>query len=194
MKINNTVKLIISIGVSLLAGVIGSLFTVSSLPTWYEGLVKPVLNPPSWVFGPVWTILYVLMGISLWLVWKSGSNVSEKKRAIALFLAQLILNAIWSPIFFGARSLGNALVVIVLLWAAVVLTILIFTKISRLAAWLLVPYILWVSFAVYLNFSIWQLNKNDQQEQVFCTQETKLCTDGSYVGRTGPNCEFTPCP
>jgi len=96
------------------------------------------------------------MGISLWLVWRSNSE--GKTRALGLFGAQLILNAIWSPIFFGARSIGSALAVIVLLWAAIVLTILIFRKISRAAAWLLVPYIAWVSFAAYLNLAIWVLN------------------------------------
>ncbi len=156
MKVNNTFKLIIAIVVSELAGIIGSVFTTPSIAGWYAGIVKPTLNPPAWVFGPVWIILYFLMGVSLWLVWKSNS--SEKKRAMWLFAAQLILNAVWSPVFFGNHSIGNALAIIVLLWAVIVLTILIFTKISKVAAWLLVPYILWVSFAVYLNFSIWQLN------------------------------------
>ena len=156
MRVNNLVKLFISIGVCELAGIAGSFFTVSSIPTWYSTLIKPVLNPPSWIFGPVWVTLYALMGISLWLVWKSNS--SEKRRAIWLFIVQLALNAIWSPIFFGAHSIGNALAVIVLLWAAIILTILIFKKISKPAAWLLVPYIVWVSFAVYLNFSIWMMN------------------------------------
>ena len=156
MRVNNLVKLFISIGVCELAGIAGSFFTVSSIPTWYSTLIKPVLNPPSWIFGPVWVTLYALMGISLWLVWKSNS--SEKRRAIWLFIVQLALNAIWSPIFFGAHSIGNALAVIVLLWAAIILTILIFKKISKPAAWLLVPYIVWVSFAAYLNFSIWMMN------------------------------------
>ena len=157
MRVNNLVKLFISIGVCELAGIAGSFFTISEIPTWYAGLVKPALNPPAWIFGPVWTTLYLLMGISLWLVWKSNS--SEKKKAIWLFVVQLVLNAIWSPVFFGAHSIGNALAVIVLLWAAVILTILIFKKISKPAAWLLVPYIVWVSFATYLNLALWILNK-----------------------------------
>lgn len=156
MRINNFFKLVIAVVVSELAGVAGSFFTISEIPTWYSTLTKPALNPPAWVFGPVWVTLYALMGISLWLVWKSNSG--EKKRAIWLFVVQLALNAIWSPIFFGAHSIGNALAVIVLLWAAIVLTILIFKKISKPAAWLLVPYILWVSFAGYLNYAIWTLN------------------------------------
>jgi translocator protein len=156
MKANDTLKLITAIAISELAGIAGSFFTISSISAWYSTLTKPALNPPAWIFGPVWITLYFLMGISLWLIWKSNS--SEKKRAIWLFIIQLALNAIWSPIFFGAQSIGNALAVIVLLWAAIVLTILIFKKISKPAAWLLVPYILWVSFAAYLNFAIWMLN------------------------------------
>ncbi len=157
MKLSNVLKLIIAVAVSELAGIVGIFFTVSSISAWYSTLNKPVLNPPDWIFGPVWTTLYLLMGISLWLVWKSNST--EKKKAIWLFLVQLVLNAIWSPIFFGSHLIGNALAVIILLWAAIVLTILIFKKISKLAAWLLVPYVLWVSFATYLNFAIWILNK-----------------------------------
>jgi tryptophan-rich sensory protein len=156
MRVNNFLKLIICVVVCELAGIIGSFFTISAIPVWYATLQKPFLNPPGWVFGPVWTTLYLLMGISLWLIWKSDSK--EKKKAIWLFLLQLVLNAIWSPLFFGARSIGEALAVIVLLWAAIVLTILVFTKISKVAAYLLIPYILWVSFATYLNFALWVLN------------------------------------
>ncbi len=156
MKINSALKFIISIVICELAGVIGLLFTSSSVSTWYATLPKPALNPPAWVFGPVWTTLYLLMGVSLWYVWKSNS--SEKKRALSLFVVQLVLNAIWTPVFFGAHSVGNAFAVIVLLWAAIVMTILIFRKVSKTAAWLLVPYILWVSFALYLNYAIWLLN------------------------------------
>lgn len=156
MRINNFFKLIIAIVVSELAGIIGSFFTVSAIPNWYAGLVKPAFNPPAWVFGPVWITLYALMGIALWLVWKSDSP--HKTKAVWLFVAQLALNSVWSPVFFGFKSIGDGLAVIVLLWAAIVLTIFIFAKVSRPAAWLLLPYILWVSFAVYLNYSIWMLN------------------------------------
>lgn len=156
MKINDTLKLVIAIVVCELAGIVGSLFTIPAISTWYVGIVKPAINPPAWVFGPVWTVLYFLMGISLWLVWKSNS--SEKRKAIWLFVIQLALNAIWMPIFFVAHSIGNALAVIVLLWAAIVLTIKLFTKVSKPAAWLLVPYIFWISFAAYLNYLIWILN------------------------------------
>ena len=156
MGINNFLKLIISIKVCELAGILGSFFTIFAIPSWYATLAKPALNPPGWLFGHVWITLYLLMGISLWLIWKSDSP--EKKKALWLFFAQLILNAIWSPVFFGGQSIGGALAIIVLLWAAIVLTILVFTKISKVAAWLLIPYILWVSFAVYLNFAIWIIN------------------------------------
>lgn len=156
MKLNNTLKLIIAVAISELAGIAGSFFTVSAIPDWYASLEKPALNPPAWIFGPVWVSLYFLMGISLWLIWKSGA--AEKKRAIWLFVVQLVLNAVWSPVFFGAHAIGSALIIIVLLWAAIVMNILIFSKISKIAAWLLVPYIVWVSFAAYLNYAFWILN------------------------------------
>ncbi len=140
-----------------LAGITGSLFTISQIQTWYPTLIKPPLNPPAWLFGPVWTILYLLMGVALYLIWQSNSK--DKKRALWLFAVQLILNAIWSPIFFGAHAIGSALAIIVLMWAAIVMTILIFKKISKPAAALLVPYIAWVSFATYLNFALWWLNR-----------------------------------
>src|SRR3989344_6466068 len=101
MHINNVFKLIISVTVCELAGIVGLFFSSSSIPVWYEALVKPAQNPPSWLFGPVWTLLYLLMGISLWLIWNSHSG--EKKKAILLFAIQLFLNAVWSPIFFGAQ-------------------------------------------------------------------------------------------
>jgi len=157
MKINNTFKLIIAVGVSLLAGVVGSLFTTPAVQSvWYAELVMPALNPPAWLFGPVWTTLYILMGISLWLIWKSDAR--EKRKAVWLFGIQLTLNAIWSIIFFGLHNPGGALIEIVFLWLAILATIIAFAKISKPAAWLLVPYILWVSFATYLNYSIYVLN------------------------------------
>ncbi|MHB9139688.1 MAG: TspO/MBR family protein [Victivallaceae bacterium] len=194
MKINNTFKLIIAIIVSELAGIIGSVFTTPSIAGWYSGIVKPALNPPAWVFGPVWTTLFALMGIAAFLVWKKGLDRRDVKIALGIFLGQLVLNTLWSIIFFGLHSPGGALVEIVFLWLAILATIVAFYKISRPAAWLLVPYILWVSFAGYLNYSIWQLNTPAGSGQVACTQEAKLCPDGSYVGRTGPKCEFAACP
>ena len=165
MKLNNLFKLVIAIGISEMAGIIGSVFTISAIPNWYAGLVKSALNPPSWVFGPVWTTLYALMGISLFLVWKQHSSILENVRmlrmwkiGIAAFFVQLSLNAVWSIIFFGLQNPGWALIDIAFLWLAIVWTITVFYKISKPAAYLLLPYLLWVSFASYLNYSIWALN------------------------------------
>ena len=158
MRINNFFKLVIAVGVSELAGIVGSVFTVSAIPNWYAGLTKPALNPPSWVFGPVWTALYALMGIAVFLVWRNGWEKKEVKLALGVFGIQLFLNAIWSIIFFGLHSPGWALVDIAALWLAIVWTMFVFYKISKPAAYLLIPYLLWVSFASYLNYSIWILN------------------------------------
>ncbi|HEY5221314.1 MAG TPA: TspO/MBR family protein [Candidatus Paceibacterota bacterium] len=151
-------KLVIAVVVSEVAGIIGSIFTVSAIPTWYATLAKPALNPPAWVFGPVWTTLYLLMGIAVFLVWRKGWDSKGVKTALSLFAIQLILNALWSIIFFGLHSPAWALVDIITMWIAIVATIVAFAKTSRPAAWLLVSYILWVSFALYLNYSIWRLN------------------------------------
>lgn len=157
MKINIFLKIISAIIICQLAGVIGSYFTVSSIQTWYLQLEKPALNPPNSVFGPVWITLYTLMGISLFLVWqKEYSKI--KKKALVLFYIQLFLNALWSIIFFGLQSPFWALVNIIILWLFILWTILVFYKVSKPAAYLLLPYILWVSFATYLNYSILILN------------------------------------
>ncbi|HCC22133.1 TspO protein [Candidatus Uhrbacteria bacterium RIFOXYC2_FULL_47_19] len=158
MKLNNILKLIIAITVSQLAGVVGSFFTIPSVPTWYAGIVKPALNPPAWLFGPVWTTLFVLMGVAAFLVWNKGLDRKGVKIALGIFLGQLVLNTIWSIVFFGLHSPGGALTEIIFLWLAILATIIAFAKISKPAAWLLLPYILWVSFAAYLNYSIWILN------------------------------------
>lgn len=141
-----------------LAGVLGSAFSFSAIPTWYVTLVKPPLNPPTWIFGPVWTTLYALMGTGAFLIWQQRSQKKEVKIALTLFISQLIVNTAWSIIFFGARSPGYALVDILLLWVLILCTIISFYRISKRAAWLLFPYILWVSFALYLNLSIFLLN------------------------------------
>lgn len=138
------------------AGIIGAIFTTSEIQTWYAGIVRPSFSPPNWVFGPVWTTLYALMGVSLWLVWISKSK--HKKWAVGVFGIQLLLNILWSVLFFGQHNPGAALIEITVLWAAILLTIIACAKISKLAAWLLVPYILWVTFAGFLNYSIWALN------------------------------------
>jgi benzodiazapine receptor len=158
MKITDILKLIAGIILCQLAGLIGSLATLPSIPIWYESLKKPFFNPPNWLFGPVWTGLYTLMGISLFLVWRRREGNPQVKMALTFFFVQLILNTLWSLAFFGLRSPLLGLADIVLLWIAIFLTIQKFSRISRRAALLLVPYILWVSFAVLLNFSLWSLN------------------------------------
>jgi benzodiazapine receptor len=157
-KINNILKLVTSVIICLLAGFIGSVFTSPSIPAWYATLTKPSFNPPDWVFAPVWTILFVLMGISAYLVWNKGLQNKDVKISLFIFGIQLVLNALWSFLFFGLHSPFYAFVEIILLWAAIALTILNFFKISRRAGLLLLPYILWVSFAALLNFTIWRLN------------------------------------
>ncbi|MEK6969392.1 MAG: TspO/MBR family protein [Nanoarchaeota archaeon] len=151
-------KLAISIVVCQLAGFIGSFFTVSSVSTWYLTLNKPFFNPPSWLFGPVWISLYFLMGISLYLIWKKGIKNKQSKTAVSLFGVQLILNSLWSILFFGLRSPLFAFIEIITLWIAIILTIKYFYKISKVASYLLIPYMLWVSFAAILNFFIFYLN------------------------------------
>ncbi len=141
-----------------MAGIVGAVFTTSAISTWYSTINKPSFNPPSWVFGPTWTLLYALMGISLFLVWTHSNRDTQRRKALSIFFIQLFLNAIWSPIFFGLHAPLAAFIVIMLLWLSIVFTIVIFWKISRTAAMLLVPYLAWVSFASLLNFSIWQLN------------------------------------
>lgn len=151
--------ILIFVVVCELAGVIGSLFTMPSIPGWYAGLVKPPFNPPAWVFAPVWTILYALMGLSAYLVYAKGPGRKETRRALAVFAGQLLLNALWSVVFFGAHLILGAAVVILLLWGMILASILLFSRISRAAAYLLVPYILWVSFATVLNISLYVLNR-----------------------------------
>lgn len=157
-QINDWFKLIIAVVVSQGAGLIGSLFTLSAIPTWYETLTKPELAPPNWIFGPVWTTLYFLMGVAAFLVWRKGIYRKGARLALGLFGVQLVLNALWSIVFFGMQDPGAAFGVIVLLWLFIVATMIAFFKISRLAMYLLVPYLLWVSFAGYLNYMIWMLN------------------------------------
>ena len=142
-----------------LAGIIGSFFTMPSIPGWYAGLAKPPFNPPSWVFAPVWTILYAMMGLSAYLVYEKGPRRKEVRKALAVFAGQLLLNALWSIVFFGAHMILGAAVVIVLLWGMVLASIWLFSRISKAAAYLLVPYILWVSFAMVLNISLYVLNR-----------------------------------
>jgi translocator protein len=149
----DAVALVLAILLSQSAGLIGAFFTVDAISAWYVTLNKPVLAPPDWIFGPVWTILYVLMGIAAFCVWRQGIQNKGVKQALAIFAIQLVLNAAWSVIFFGTHQILIALLEIVLLWGAILWTIIAFSKISRLSARLMLPYILWVSFAVYLNYA-----------------------------------------
>lgn len=152
-------RILVFVLVCELAGIIGSIFTASSIPGWYAGLVKPSFNPPGWVFAPVWTILYALMGIAAYLVYQKRQGRKDVGRALAVFAAQLVLNTLWSIVFFGAHLIFGAVMVIVLLWLLILVTIWLFSRISKAAAYLLVPYILWVSFASVLNISLYVLNR-----------------------------------
>ncbi len=181
MNPKNILKFIIAVVVSELAGTIGAIFTKPSIPTWYASLVKPALNPPSWVFGPVWTALYFLIGVSFYLVWARNWKVVhpilirtkkawnpwserlwrgdlQKVNVISIFAVQYVLNVAWSFVFFGLHQPLIAFFVILALWFSILYTIVNFYRISKPAAYLLLPYILWVSFAVYLNYAIWALN------------------------------------
>jgi translocator protein len=152
-------KLFICLGAVLAASAIGSFATVRAIPTWYKGLTKPSFNPPEWLFGPAWTVLYLMMAVAAWLVWKRGLGVPGVKLALVIFLAQLMLNVLWSILFFGLRSPLAGLVDIVLLWFAILGTIVLFFRVSTVAGILLLPYIAWVSFAAILNAAILLLNR-----------------------------------
>lgn len=150
-------KLIVSIGMCLVAGLVGSVFTFPSVDGWYTTLEKPFFNPPAWIFAPIWTSLYILMGISFYLVWTSAQK-KLLRSAQTIFLTQLLLNVLWSIIFFGLKSPGFAFIEIVALLFAILITMQKFSKISKTASYLLLPYIIWVGFALILNLSIVLLN------------------------------------
>lgn len=154
----NRFRLVISIILPLLAGLIGSFFTMPAIEIWYKELIKPSFGPPDWIFGPTWSILYILMGIALYLVWQSNVEKKKKKIAITFFAIQLVLNSLWSILFFGFKRPEISLMEIFVLWLAILINLILFRKIKKSAGWLLFPYLLWVSFAAVLNFSIWQLN------------------------------------
>lgn len=159
MDRNDLLILVSSIALCELVGALGSVFTIPSIPRWYAALAKPAfLTPPSWIFGPVWTALYLLMGVSLYLVWKGGMQRKGAPGAVRMFGIQLMLNLLWSLLFFGFHSPALGLLGIVLLWVAILATILRFYPLSRNAAALLAPYLLWVTFASLLNFYVFILN------------------------------------
>jgi len=156
--IKTVICLVLAIGICLLAGYVGSMYTTPSLPTWYAGLQKPDLNPPSWVFAPVWTALYILMGISLCLILQSGITRGEVLAGLVLFVLQLGLNIGWSYLFFGWHAIFFALMCIIALWAVLLCTIIQVSRFSIFGAALLIPYLIWTSFAAYLNYAIMVLN------------------------------------
>jgi translocator protein len=158
MKKPDILKLVVSLILPLGVGSISGIFTTAEIPSWYETLNKPSFNPPNWVFGPVWTTLYFLMGISLFLVWKQLPG-RERNRAILVFMIQLFLNFCWSFLFFYFHQLGLALVEILLLWLSIFLMILLFYRLRPLAAYINIPYILWVTFATVLNAAYYFLNR-----------------------------------
>ncbi|HPU07337.1 MAG TPA: tryptophan-rich sensory protein [Thermogutta sp.] len=151
------IGLVLIVGVCLGAGLLGSIATTSQVDGWYKTLNKPSWNPPSQVFGPVWTTLYILMGVAAWLVWRSA-DARSTWLPLALFGIQLALNAAWSWIFFKMQRPDWAFFEILILWVAIAATLVAFFRHSQLAGWLLVPYLAWVSFAAILNFTIWRLN------------------------------------
>lgn len=155
---SKTLKLIISIAIPLAVGAVAGLFTSSGVDGWYANANKPSFNPPNWIFMPVWTTLYLLMGIAMYLVWRSDVNRELKRTALTFYAIQLTLNFFWSFIFFEMKQPGWAFAEIILMWLMIVATIIWFRKLSPTAAWLLLPYLAWVSFASVLNYSIWQLN------------------------------------
>jgi tryptophan-rich sensory protein len=158
VKLIDILKLVTSILFCQLAGFLGSLFTTPAIPTWYATLNKPSFTPPNWIFSPVWISLYILMGISLFIVWRRQDH-PQFKIAFIFFFVQLILNILWSAAFFGLRLPLLGLIDIVLLWIAILFTIKNFLKVSKFAGVLLISYLLWVSFAALLNFSLWVLNR-----------------------------------
>lgn len=157
MKIN-VLKLVVSIVICQLAGIVGSIFTYGAVSEWYPTLIKPWWTPPNWLFAPVWITLFTLIGISLYIVWDKWLEKKEVKTAMYVFGVQLILNILWSVIFFGLKSPLFGFIEIVILWIAILVTMIKFYKISRASAYILVPYIIWVTIAAALNFSILILN------------------------------------
>lgn len=151
-----SLKIIISILIPLIVGGVSAAITASEIPTWYLTLNKPSFNPPNYLFGPVWTTLYILMGISWYMI--SKTTADRKSKLVVIYILQLILNFLWSIIFFGFHAPFMALIEISLLWITILVMIINFYKENKVAGLLQIPYLLWVSFATTLNFAIWQLN------------------------------------
>jgi benzodiazapine receptor len=155
----NGSKLLISLLIPQVVAITAARFTITGVGSWYQQIRRPSWNPPGWVFGPVWTTLYIMMGVVLYLLWKEAPAGVQKRGAIGLWAAQLFFNFCWSLLFFNQHRIGVALIDLLLLWILILLTIFAFAKFNKVAAWLLVPYIAWVTFAGILNYSIWILNK-----------------------------------
>lgn len=156
-KSRNIIVLIAAIIICQLAGAIGAIFTTPKIATWYASINKPIFNPPNWIFGPVWTTLFLMMGFSLYLIWISKSS-KDRTFALCFFGMQLLFNIVWSVLFFGLQNPFLAFIEIIILWLAILLTIIYSYKVSKDASYLMIPYILWVSFAAVLNFAIYFLN------------------------------------
>jgi tryptophan-rich sensory protein len=152
-------KIVLVVVVCVSIGYLSGMVTRDSITTWYPTLVKPIFNPPNWIFGPVWTLLYIMMGIAAGLIWTSGYDEKKVKKALGFFAIQFGLNALWSYLFFGLRNPLLALIKIIILWLLIVETYNQFKKIDKVSGLLLLPYLAWVSFAMVLNFSIWWLNR-----------------------------------
>ena len=159
MDLNSVIKFIVSILACFAAAGIGSLFTVKAIPSWYKGLKKSPFTPPNGAFGPIWTVLYILMAISVFLVWQKGLATNGVRFAFILFWIQLLFNTLWSIIFFEMKSKGGGVTTIILLWLLILATIITSFRVSAWAGALLIPYIVWVSVASYLNIGVWVLNK-----------------------------------
>lgn len=155
MNRNSFFVFLLFLGVTATAAAFGATFAPGP---WYDALQKPSWNPPNWIFGPVWSALYLAMAIAAWLVWRERRNPPDVRPALAMWGVQLALNAAWSWLFFGLHEMAWALAEILTLWGAIAVTAILFRRHNRLAAWLLVPYLAWVGFASFLNYTLWQLN------------------------------------
>jgi benzodiazapine receptor len=154
----NFFKFFISISICMGTGALAGFLTSNATQDWYQTIAKPSIVPPGWVFPVVWNFLFFLMGVALFLIWEKGKESPFFRKAIWIFALQLFLNFLWSIIFFGYQRPGLALIEIFILWASILFSIIYFYKVDRVAGYLLIPYILWVSFAICLNFLIWRLN------------------------------------
>jgi tryptophan-rich sensory protein len=151
------IGLLVAVGICFGAAGVGGAFTARAIPTWYAQLSKPAWTPPGWLFGPVWSLLYLMMGVAAWLVWRRGASAAVAA-PLALFGVQLALNVAWSGLFFGLRRPGTAFAEIVVLWCSIAATLFAFWRVTPSAGWLMLPYLAWVTYASALNFTIWRMN------------------------------------